>query len=63
MKELVVFSAEDQSCIKMDLRATHHATLRRDMFVIYHNGDFCEVKMENKNVSHIAGIGDVHLES
>ena len=72
MKQLIVFSAEDQPCIcvmsqdsdwLMDSGATHHATLKRDVFVRYHNRDFSEVKMRNKDVSQIVSIGDVHLEA
>ena len=44
----------------MDLEATYHATPMKDVFVTYHNGDFSAAKMENKDVSQIVGIGDVH---
>ena len=46
----------------MDLGATHHATLR-DVFVTLQYRDFDAVKMENKNVSQITRIGNVHLET
>ena len=47
----------------MNLGATHHATLRRNVFVIYHNEDFGAVNIRNKDISQIAGIKDVHLET
>ena len=71
MKELIVFSAEDQSCIcvmrqfsdcLMDLEITPLASPRRNVFVTYHNEDFSAVKMGNKDISQIASIGDVYLE-
>jgi len=72
MEELVNFSGEDQPCICMMRReldwlveseATHHATLRKDVFVTYSSGDFGAVKIENKDVLEIGGIGDIHFET
>ena len=47
----------------MNLGATHHATLRRNVFVKYHNEDFGVVKIGNKDISQIASSRDVHLET
>ena len=72
MEELVVFSEDDLLCIcvmhydldlLVDSGATHYATMRRNVFVTYYNEDFDTVKMKNKDVSQIAGIGDIHLET
>ena len=43
--------------------ATYHANTREDVFVTYHIRDFGAVMMENKNVSKITSIRDVHLET
>ena len=62
IKELIIFSAEDQSSTSVmrqnsdwfiDSGATHHVTLRRGVFVTYHNGDFRAVKMRNKDISAV----------
>ena len=47
----------------MNSGVTHHVIPRRDVFVIHRSENFDAVKVKNKNISQIVGIGDVYLET
>ena len=53
---------QDSDCVN-NSGATYHANTRGDVSVTYHIGDFGAVKMENKNVSEITSVRDVHFET
>jgi hypothetical protein len=46
----------------IDNGASTHVTSRRDLFTFYTADDFGTVKMGNKDVARVVGIGDVCLE-
>ena len=47
----------------MDLATLYHCVPKRDYISTYKAGDFGTVKMENKYVSHITGIGDICIQT
>ena len=62
----------DDSCVSLatqdnnwviDSGATFHVTSHNDFFTSYRTGDFGNVRIRNKGVSKIVGIGDDCLET
>ena len=49
---------QDVECV-VDSEASYHCIPKREYFSTYKVGDFGMVKMGNKSISHIAGIGDI----
>ena len=47
----------------MDLAASYHCVHKREYFSTYKAGNFGTVKMGNKSVSQIAGIGDICIRT
>ena len=47
----------------MDSVASYHCVPKREYFSTYKAGDFGTVKMGNKGVSQIAGIGDICIQT
>ena len=47
----------------MDLEASYHCIPRRKYFSTYKEGDFGIVKIGNKSVSQITGIGDICIQT
>ena len=47
----------------MDSTTSYHYVLKREYFSIYKARDFGMVKMGNKSVSQIAGIGDICIQT
>ena len=47
----------------VDLAASYHCVPKREYFSTYKAGDFGTVKMGNKSVSQIAGIGNICIQT
>ena len=47
----------------LDLAASYHCIPKREYFSTYKAGDFGKVKMGNKSISQIMGIGDICIQT
>ena len=47
----------------VDSATSYHCVPKREYFLTYKAGDFGTVKMGNKSVSHIAGIGEICIQT
>ena len=47
----------------VDLAASYHCVPKREYFSTYKVGDYGMVKMGNKSVSQITGIGDIYIQT
>ena len=55
--------AEQDVELVVDSAASYHYIPKREYFSTYKTGDYGTVKMGNKNVSQIVGIGDIYIQT